>query len=197
MGQAYLHLCQIDHAILKLNQGCRLANLTQDRLTLALVYHALGQAYEEASDGTSQSLLAYEHSLSAYEELGDLRGQLACLRGLEAGYDTLGDQENKVGMRDRADVLEFELEQTFAACTSSLDDMSAKLRSISAQPQKTSVIERVSPLVPKLRHERLKIRAEMRALEEDQALIEQLLQDKQALVTEGMCFSEFGFLSKR
>ncbi|RLN26818.1 hypothetical protein BBJ28_00004356 [Nothophytophthora sp. Chile5] len=131
------------------------------------------------------SIESYEHALLSFEAVGDVQGELACYRGLQKVYSKLEDRDMVDSNKQRADEIEFVLAKKLAAAGQQLSKLQLRLVGAGAESSREITLERVGPIVPRLRRERIQHKLDICEEIKLVSSLEKLLVEKKILLAKG------------
>ncbi|RLN72201.1 hypothetical protein BBJ28_00013881 [Nothophytophthora sp. Chile5] len=184
IGEATFRLENHEHALTVFNRVSILASRA-------------GLRYEEGSAllrladvqcklrSLQMSIESYERALLSFEAVGDVQGELACYRGLQKVYAKLEDRDMVDSNKQRADEIEFVLTNKLAAAGQQLSKLQQRLVGAGAESSREITLERVGPIVPRLRRERIQHKLDIREEIKLVSSLEKLLIEKKALLAKG------------
>ncbi|KAL3674689.1 hypothetical protein V7S43_000629 [Phytophthora oleae] len=163
----------------------------------SVVANRMGLHYEEGSAvlrvadtqhvlrSLRMSIESYERALLLFEAVRDAQGELSCYRGLQRVYERLEDREMIEINKHHADDIEFVLTKKLSSAGQKINKLQQRLVGAGAESSCQIALERVGPIVPRLRRERIQrmfdIREEMKLV----ASLEKLLCEKKVLLAKG------------
>ncbi|KAG1711568.1 hypothetical protein DVH05_008817 [Phytophthora capsici] len=131
------------------------------------------------------SIESYERALLLFEAVRDVQGELACFRGLQHVYERLEDREMTEINKLHADEIEFVLTKKLSSAGEKINKLQQRLVGAGAEPSCQIVLERVGPIVPRLRRERIQRKFDIREEAKLVTSLEKLLAEKKVLLAKG------------
>ncbi|KAL4154862.1 hypothetical protein PRNP1_006976 [Phytophthora ramorum] len=184
IGEATFCLKNYEHALTIFNRASIMANRAGLRyeegsaiLRIADTHHALRSL--------RMSIESYERALLLFEAVRDVQGELSCYRGLQRVYERLEDREMIEINKNHADEIEFVLRKKLSSAAQQITKLQQRLVGADAESSCQITLERVGPIVPRLRRERIQRKLDIREEIKLAASLEKLLAEKQALLTQG------------
>ncbi|RLN65509.1 hypothetical protein BBP00_00002803 [Phytophthora kernoviae] len=124
-------------------------------------------------------------ALLSFEAVGDVQGELACYRGLQRVYEKLDDKEMVEINKHQADEIEFVLAKKLMSAGQMIDKLQQRLVGAGAESSCEITLERVGPIVPRLRRERIQRKLDIQEEMKLVASLEKLLEEKKTLLAKG------------
>ncbi|KAF4141126.1 LysM domain [Phytophthora infestans] len=131
------------------------------------------------------SIENYERALLLFEAVRNTQGELSCYRGLQHVYERLEDREMAEINRHHADDIEFVLAKKLSSASQKMNKLQQRLVGAGAEPSCQIILERVGPIVPRLRRERIQRKLDIREETKLISSLEILLSEKKALLAKG------------
>ncbi|POM78083.1 Hypothetical protein PHPALM_4436, partial [Phytophthora palmivora] len=184
VGEAMFRLENYEQALTIFNRASILANRTGLRyeegsavLRIADTQHVLRSL--------RLSIESYERALLLFEAVRDVQGELSCYRGLQRVYERLEDREMVEINKHHADDIEFAVRKKLSATGQRINKLQQRLVGAGAESACKITLERVGPIVPRLRRERIQRKLDIREEEKLVACLEKLLSEKRELLAKG------------
>ncbi|KAG2785686.1 hypothetical protein PC129_g11851 [Phytophthora cactorum] len=131
------------------------------------------------------SIENYERALLVFEAVRDTQGELSCYRGLQHVYERLEDREMVEINKYHADDIEFVLAKKLSSAGQKINKLQQRLVGAGAESSCQIFPERVGPVVPRLRRERIQRKFDIREETKLVASLEKLLSEKKTLLAKG------------
>ncbi|ETP03911.1 hypothetical protein F441_19204 [Phytophthora nicotianae CJ01A1] len=131
------------------------------------------------------SIENYERALLLFEAVRDTKGELSCYRGLQHVYERLEDREMVEINRNHADDIEFVLKKKLSSVGQKITKLQQRLVGAGVEASCQITLERVSPIVPRLRRERIQRKFDIREEAKLVESLEKLVSEKKALLAKG------------
>ncbi|EGZ29909.1 hypothetical protein PHYSODRAFT_468125 [Phytophthora sojae] len=131
------------------------------------------------------SIESYERALLLFEATRDVQGELSCYRGLQRVYENLEDREMIEINKHHADEIEFALTNKLSSASQKINKLQQRLVGAGAESSCQITLERVGPIVPRLRRERIQRKFDIQEEIKLVASLEKLLAEKKALLAKG------------
>ncbi|GMF09400.1 unnamed protein product [Phytophthora lilii] len=184
IGEATFRLENLEQALALFNRASILANRAGLRyeegsalLRLADTQHVLRSL--------RMSIKSYERALLLFEAVRDAQGELSCYRGLQRVYERLEDREMVGINKHQADEIEFVLTKKLSSAGHKINKLQQRLVGAGAESSCQITLERVGPIVPRLRRERTQRKFDVREEAKLMASFQKLLAEKKALLGKG------------
>ncbi|KAE9037215.1 hypothetical protein PR002_g6695 [Phytophthora rubi] len=184
IGEATFRLENFEQALTIFNHASIIANRAGLRyeegsavLRIADTQHALRSL--------RMSIESYERALLLFEAARDVQGELSCYRGLQHVYERLEDREMIEINKRHADEIEFVLTNKLSSASQKINKLQQRLVGAGAESSCQITLERVGPIVPRLRRERIQRKLDIREETKLVASLEKLLAEKKSLLAKG------------
>ncbi|KAJ8564342.1 hypothetical protein ON010_g7001 [Phytophthora cinnamomi] len=184
IGEATFRLENYEQALTIFNHALTIANRTGLRyeegcavLRIADTQHVLRSL--------RMSIDSYKRALLLFEAVRDAQGELSCYRGLQHVYERLEDREMIEINKHHADEIEFVLSNKLSSAAQKINKLQQRLVGAGAESSCQITLERVGPIVPRLRRERIQRKFDIREEIKLVARLEKLLAEKKALLAKG------------
>jgi WD40 repeat protein/glycine cleavage system regulatory protein len=164
---------------------------------ISIVANRAGLHHEEASAilrvadtqlvlrSLRMSIESYERALLLFEAARDAQGELSCYRGLQHVFERLEDKEMVEINKHHADGIEFVLAKKLSLAGNKINKLQQRLVGVGAESSCQITLERVGPIVPRLRRERIQRKLDIKEELKLVASLEKLLAEKKALLAKG------------
>lgn len=163
MGRGYERLGEVDiemnlpsKALINFDRALQLSKETGLKEDQARAIVGLGRCYQDLAT-YQQAVIQYNRALSLYQGIDDELGQARCFRGLELACQHMHDDNRARRYKWRADAIESDIQTKMTGMFDTMAEMRHALVGLTAEQSACVKLERIAPLVPRLR----KVHAEM------------------------------------
>ncbi|OWZ20598.1 hypothetical protein PHMEG_0004954 [Phytophthora megakarya] len=184
IGEALSHLEKYEQALTIFNRVSIIANRAgfryeegSARLHMANTQHML--------QSLRMSIENYERAIVLFEAVRNVQGELSCYRGLQCVYERLEDREMAEINKHHADDIEFALTKKLSTAGQKISKLQQRLVGAGAESSCQITLERVGPIVPRLRRQRIQRKFDIHEEAKLVTSLEKMLSEKRELLAKG------------